>query len=348
MGTTSLHAVRSWLWFVFGTIVTMTLIGGTTRLTGSGLSMVEWHPLMGVLPPIGDAAWDEVFALYKTSPQYEQVNSWMTLADFKLIFFWEYLHRVFGRVIGLVVLGPWLVFLVRRKLQGMLALKTLMLMVLGGLQGLLGWYMVKSGLVDRPEVSHFRLAAHLLLAFTVAQYTAWLALGLQTAPARVQRASRATRAAALALTPLLVLQIIYGAFVAGTRAGLYSATFPDVNGMYLPGAFVGAEGALQSLLHGVPLIHWTHRFLGWLVFFGLLGLGWRLRAESLPWLRRPAALLVGLVSLQFLLGALTVVFGVPTGIAVAHQGVALLLLTCLTWVLHRCFFGGPAASAPTS
>jgi heme a synthase len=219
--------------------------------------------------------------------------------------------------------------------------------VLGGLQGVLGWYMVKSGLVDRPEVSHFRLSAHLLLAFAVAQYTAWLALGLQTAPARVQRASVAVRAAALALTPLLVLQIIYGAFVAGTRAGLFSATFPDVNGEYLPGAFVGAEGVVHSLLHWVPLIHWTHRFLGWLTFFGLLGLGWRLRASALPWLRGPAALLMGLVSLQFLLGALTVILGVPTAIAVAHQGVALLLLTSLTWVLHRCFYGGPAsAGAP--
>jgi len=344
MGTTAPRAIRSWLWFVFGTIVAMTLIGGTTRLTGSGLSMVDWHPLMGALPPIGQAAWLEVFARYQTSPQFELVNHWMTLDDFKKIFFWEYLHRLFGRGIGLVVMGPWLVFLVRRQLRGMLAAKTLMLMVLGGLQGVLGWYMVRSGLVDRPEVSHFRLAAHLLLAFTVAQYTAWLALGVGADKVEVQKASVSTTGLAVALMPLVVLQIVYGAFVAGTRAGLYSSTFPDVNGHYLPGAFVEASGVVSSLLHGVPLIHWTHRFLGWLTLFGLLGLAWKLRREGKSWLRRPAGVLGGLVTLQFLLGVFTVMFSVPTVLAVAHQGVALLLLTSLTWVVHRCLYGGTAAA----
>ena len=336
MSTTPLPAsVRAWLWVVFVTILMMTVIGGITRLTGSGLSMVTWHPLMGALPPLDEAAWNEVFVLYQASPQYEQVNSWMTLADFKRIFFWEYVHRVFGRMIGLIVIGPWLWFLARRQLTRRWAGRTILLFVLGGLQGLMGWFMVRSGLVDMPRVSHFRLAAHLLLAFLCGQYAVWLALDGVPAPSERPAASRAVRLSVMGVIGLVVLQIGFGAFTAGTHAGLVAATFPDVNGHWLPGAFVGEEGVIQAVLYSPAMIAWIHRMLGLLVLAGVIGavgLWWR---SGLVRLRGPGAMLVALTSIQVGLGIATVVWRVPTSLAVIHQATALLLLSSLTWALHR-------------
>ncbi len=332
--------VRVWLWVVFASILVMTLIGGTTRLTGSGLSMVVWHPLMGAIPPLNEADWHRVFDLYKATPQYLHVNDWMALADFKRIFFWEYLHRLFGRMIGLVVLVPWVWFVARRQLSGAVALRTLALIGLGGAQGLLGWYMVQSGLVDVPRVSHFRLAAHLSLAFVCAQYAAWLAFDL--APAPQGRPPRWIGHGALALLAGLSLQIVYGAFTAGLRAGHYAATFPDINGHWLPGALLAGQGWAEALLHGVGIIHYTHRALGLVVLLGALGLGGAALRSGSEGLRAPAVLLMALVATQFTLGAATVMLHVPTSLAVAHQGVALLLLTALTWLLHRCFRSAPS------
>ncbi|MEZ4463423.1 MAG: COX15/CtaA family protein [bacterium] len=186
------RAVRAWLWVVWGMILTMVVVGGITRLTGSGLSMVEWRPLMGALPPLSEAEWLAVFEQYKQSPQYQQVNHWMTLGDFERIFFWEYFHRLLGRLIGVVVLVPGLWFLVRRRLRGKRAVQVLLAFVFGGLQGLLGWYMVKSGLVDVPAVSHYRLAAHLSLAFFVGCWILWILMGLR-APAVRTPAPRVAR-----------------------------------------------------------------------------------------------------------------------------------------------------------
>jgi len=328
--------VRGWLWVVFVTILMMTVLGGITRLTGSGLSMVTWHPLMGVLPPLNEADWNEVFVLYQASPEYQQVNSWMTLADFKRIFFWEYCHRVFGRMIGLIVIGPWLWFLVRGQLTKRWAGRTILLFVLGGLQGLMGWFMVRSGLVDMPRVSHFRLAAHLLLAFLCAQYAVWLALdGVPRPTTPRPSAPRAVRLSVLGVIGLVVLQIGFGAFTAGTHAGLVAATFPDVNGHWLPGAFVGDGGVIQSVLHSPAMIAWIHRMLGLLVLAGVMAavaLWWR---SGLARLRRPGALLLALTLAQVGLGIATVVWRVPTSLAVIHQATALLLLTSLTWALHR-------------
>lgn len=321
--------MRIWLAVVYLMILVMVCIGGITRLTGSGLSMVEWRPLMGVLPPLDDAAWLEVFHRYQAFPQYQEVNQWMTLDDFKRIFFWEYLHRLFGRLIGVVAFVPWLVFLVRGSMSRSQAGKTLLLIGMGGLQGLLGWYMVKSGLVDRPEVSHLRLAAHLSLAFTVALFAWWL---LQDLTPRRGGSWKNSGPVVLALG-LLGVQIVYGAFMAGTRAGWLASTFPDMQGYWLPMAFVGPEGAAHSLLYGPLLIHWTHRFLGVLVVLAVA-------AVAVPALKDPVKAPAGwavlaLVVLQFVLGALTVIWGVPIAIAVAHQANALLLATALTTLLHR-------------
>ncbi|MFT7521143.1 MAG: cytochrome c oxidase assembly protein subunit 15, partial [Kiritimatiellia bacterium] len=326
--------VKIWLLTVFTMVLLMTLIGGITRLTGSGLSMVQWHPLMGAIPPIGEAAWLDVFAKYQQTPQYQQVNDWMTLADFQRIFFWEYLHRLFGRTIGIVVLVPWVVLIAMRRIDLRLGLKTLVMFVLGGLQGLLGWYMVKSGLVDAPHVSHFRLAAHLLLAFAVAQYVLWIYFGLT--PGRGQRVAGGLIVGAWSLVCLVVVQVVWGAFMAGLRAGHMSATFPQMNGQWLPGAFVDAElGWMISTVSAPMMVHWVHRAVAWILLLAFAGFAaWALRAAPYR-LRFPTLVLTALVALQFGLGVATVMLHVPIVIAVAHQGVALLLLSSLTWWLMR-------------
>lgn len=323
------RSVRHWLWFMWGTVFAMVIIGGTTRLTGSGLSMVEWRPLMGVLPPLTEGEWLDVFAKYQQSPQYQQVNSWMTLADFKTIFFWEYLHRLFGRLIGLFFLIPFVFFAVRRKLTGPIARRVGVAFILGGLQGLLGWYMVKSGLVDRPEVSHFRLAAHLSLAFFVGMYLVWAAWDLaprDTVSSQARPVGRWT----WAWTGLLGVQIVWGAFMAGKRAGHLSPTFPDMNGEFIPAAaFAGDSAWWSDLVENPWAIHWLHRSLAWLVLLGGFALVWHMwrRAPGNGPIRNTAKALVAMLVLQFALGIVTVVAHVPVWAGVMHQAGAYLLLT---------------------
>ncbi len=334
--TTDPHrAIRRWLWVVFLAIAVMVALGGVTRLTGSGLSMVEWRPLMGTLPPLNEAEWQRVFELYKESPQYAQVNSWMQIEDFQRIFFWEYVHRLFGRVIGMLVFGPWLFFVARRRLTGRLAWRVFGALVLGGLQGLMGWLMVLSGLVDQPAVSHFRLAAHLLLAFLVAQYILWLILDLRPAVDPPEPADRSIRIALAALVTLTIVQIAFGAFMAGKRAGWFALTFPDMNGHYLPGPFFPATGGLRAVLNEPLAIHYTHRLLAWML---LLVVGsfvlWTRRRRCTALLRWRVRTLALVTLLQFTLGALTVIFHIPTWLAVAHQLGGFALLSALVATLH--------------
>lgn len=339
------RAVSRWLMGVFWMILAMVVVGGTTRLTGSGLSMVEWRPLMGTLPPLSEAEWLRVFARYQQTPQYSEVNAWMDLAAFQRIFFWEYVHRLLGRLIGVVFFVPWLYFLVRGRLTGRRKVQTLVALLMGGSQGLLGWYMVKSGLVDVPEVSHLRLAAHLLLATVVSQWVLWLVLEMR-APWRGEGDAPMGAGALGAAIGLLYGQIAYGAFMAGKRAGLLSNTFPDMNGRYLPGTFVSDEGVLHDLLHGPLLIHYTHRALAFVVVGVLTFVALRfIRRGGLD--RHLGRLLAVAVWLQLLLGALTVLFSVPTAVAVAHQLWAILLLSVLTAMLHRVLSAQPTRAQPT-
>ncbi|MDH5671129.1 MAG: COX15/CtaA family protein [Myxococcales bacterium] len=333
------RSVQRWLWLMWALVLAMVAVGGITRLTGSGLSMVEWHPLMGALPPVGEEAWTEVFEKYKRSPQYQQVNHWMTLADFKRIFFWEYSHRLLGRLVGVAFMLPWFYFLARRRLQGSLRWRTALALLLGGLQGLLGWYMVRSGLVDVPHVSHFRLAAHLLLAFGVGQWLLWLALDAAT-PSHAEAAragSRlSTRLSIMGLVALLLLQTLYGAFMAGTRAGYSYGTFPDMNGHFAPGPFFRSPDLITDLLQNPASIHYLHRALGWLVlFYGLSLWGWILRSEARTAVRRAAAAMAALCFVQLNLGAITVVSRVAIPWAVVHQVTAYLLLSATVALLHR-------------
>lgn len=320
----------AWLWAVWGMVLAMVVVGGITRLTGSGLSMVVWEPLIGAFPPLTHDAWMAVFEQYQQTPQYLQVNSWMTLADFQRIFFWEYVHRLIGRSIGLLVLVPGVWFLLRGRLRGEAAVRVLLAFVFGGLQGLLGWYMVKSGLIDVPAVSHYRLAAHLCLAFFVGTWVQWMLLDA-TAPASRRGDAGILRVASVFLA-VLAPQIVYGAFMAGSRAGYLYATFPDMNGAWWP---VSASLAWPDITSNVHTIHALHRYYAGLVAVAGLWLanGARIRATDPGQARAAAALALTLV-LQVGLGIATVTSSVELVVASAHQGLAFLLLSSAVWLRH--------------
>lgn len=321
----------------------MVVVGGMTRLTGSGLSIVEWRPVTGWLPPLNEAAWQEAFARYQTSPQFQLVNRWMQLADFQRIFFWEYVHRVLGRAVFFVAFVPWLYWAITGKLRRLPmnhpVLLSASVWVLVALQGVLGWFMVMSGLSAQPAVSHFRLAAHLCLAFFLAQWVLWMWLSLRPGRSEERRTwsemppNRNLYRFTIGFISLLVVQIVYGAFVGGTRAGYMFKTFPDMAGHYLPGPFF-SDTLLQDLLYAPAAIHYVHRALAALLTILALGLVLMVRSRHERPVRVAGAWLLGLLFAQLTLGALTVMLSVPTALAVAHQGTALLLLSAAVALLH--------------
>jgi len=346
MAEQDMRAVRGWLLTLWICVLLMVMVGGITRLTGSGLSIVEWRPVTGALPPLNEADWRVAFDAYQRSPQFIQQNHWMTLADFKQIYFWEYFHRLLGRIIGVVTLVPWLYFVVRGKLAGRAAWRTFSLLLFGGLQGVLGWWMVKSGLANEPRVSHYRLAAHLLLAIAVGQWALWQAIELLAPAAARSATARWSRLhwAALCLIPLLIVQLIYGAFMAGTHAGYMAATFPDMNGFYAPSHFFVADSLRANLFDNPLAIHYLHRvFAGVLLTFAC-GLAYVLR-RARPELRATAFLLAAVTLGQALLGVLTVVLHMPLVVAVAHQGGAYVLCGAVVLFVHAVF---SLSSAPTA
>lgn len=332
------RSVVIWLVIVYLFICAMVLIGGTTRLTGSGLSMVEWHPLMGALPPMTEEGWLAVFGKYQETPQFKLVNQWMTLADFKQIFFWEYFHRLVGRLIGVIFFVPWVVFVVRRQIRGQLAKRTALAFVLGGAQGLLGWFMVKSGLIDMPAVSHFRLAAHLMLALFLGCWILWIILDLRPGGEESGPVSKRLRRLSWGLFALIALQCVYGAFMAGTRAGYMYSTFPTMNGEWVPSGFAD----MNPLSHPIS-IHFLHRVLAWLTAAAVLGFGFYARSKATTRRQRTATYLLLLaVVLQFLLGTFTVLFNMPIPLAVAHQGGGILLLSAALFGAHAWSGSGSA------
>jgi heme a synthase len=341
----SLRPVITWLIAVWVAVCAMVLLGGTVRLTGSGLSMVEWHPLMGTLPPMGQQAWDATFDAYKASPQFRQVNHWMDLDAFKRIFFWEYLHRLTGRLIGVLFALPWLWFIVRRRLVGRDALRTGVAFVLGGLQGVLGWYMVSSGLVDRPEVSHYRLAAHLALALVVACYLLWLVLDLGDREDRpAARNATAARRVAWLLLALVAVQVVWGAFMAGTRAGFLFPTFPKIGGLWLPGGWT-----LRDIAEHPIAIHVVHRGLGTILLLAIPAWAWlSRRVADNPRRRRALMLSTGAVALQYGLGVACVVLSVPVSLGVAHQLGGVALLSALVYAIFTLRDQPKRISAPSA
>ena len=256
------RAIAYWLLVLAGLVLAMVVLGGITRLNHAGLSIVDWRPLVGVLPPFGEEAWQALFADYKRFPEYQELNPGMTLAGFKEIFWLEYAHRLLGRIVGIAFALPFIWFLIRRAFDRPLAVKVLAIGVLGGLQGLLGWYMVKSGLVDRPDVSPYRLAAHLGLAVAIYGCLIWVALGLLTGGSVecVRRAGR-WRGAIWGATGLVFLTVLSGAFVAGNDAGLAYNTFPLMADAIVPPDIFLIEPLWRNFFENVPLVQLDHRLL---------------------------------------------------------------------------------------
>ena len=342
------RAVAWWLLGLAGLVLTMVVLGGITRLNHAGLSMVDWRPLVGALPPIGEDAWQALFADYRRFPEYRALNSGMTLAGFKAIFWLEYAHRLLGRAVGVAFILPFLWFLVRRAFDRPLVLKLLFVGVLGGLQGLLGWYMVKSGLVDRPDVSPYRLAAHLGLAVLIYGCLVWVALGLLTgaaAGAQDRRPGR-WRGAVWAATALLFLTILSGAFVAGNDAGLAYNTFPLMAGAVVPPDIFPIEPLWRNFFENVPLVQLDHRLLALLTALVVI-LIWAAALRRPP----PAPVRTALhaaaaaVLCQVGLGIATLLAFVPVPLGAAHQAGAMAVFTASLVALRLLYPAPPPRSA---
>lgn len=337
-------AVRAWLVAICVLITAMISIGGVTRLTGSGLSITDWKPIMGAIPPLSHAEWEAAFAKYREIPQYRLLNPTMDLGQFKSIFFWEYFHRLVGRLIGVVTFLPGLYFWVRGRIAKRLALRALLGIVLGGLQGALGWFMVMSGLSERVSVSHFRLAAHLALALVILSYFVALTRSVFTGDrsiAAVERPARAfLRPKFRWIVALFALQIVYGAFVAGLKAGFAFNTFPLMAGGFAPPNLLALTPAWTNAFENPATVQWIHRCLGWLAFFSANALWIALLRRKTPRgpLRRWTTGLAHMTIIQFGLGIATLVLFVPVPLAALHQlGAAMIviLLTLLGHVLTR-------------
>jgi cytochrome c oxidase assembly protein subunit 15 len=313
-------------------VFAMVMIGGITRLTDSGLSIVEWRPLMGAIPPMNETEWLKVFSNYQKFPEFQKINSDMTLSEFKSIFFWEYFHRLFGRLIGMAFFFPYLYFLMRKKLDKKLNRKLIVAFVLGGMQGLMGWYMVKSGLVDRPDVSHFRLAAHLGLAFLIIGYIFWIIFSLVKKEVKLDSHPKTFKFLILFLV-IISIQIIYGAFVAGLDAGLSYNTFPKMGSNWLPRSAYFSSGLFNQFFENGAMIQFIHRTIAWVLFGLSIGILF-IRKSITNWIQRRSLLLVSMmVFIQFLLGVSTLVMLVPISLAVAHQlGACILLIFTLNAV----------------
>ena len=331
MQTDSRRAIAVWLLVCCGLVFAMVVLGGVTRLTRSGLSIVEWQPIMGALPPLSEVQWEETFAKYRQTPEYLKVNLGMSLTEFKSIFWVEYAHRLLGRVIGLAFLVPFLYFLARGRIERRLAPKLAALFVLGGLQGALGWYMVASGLVDNPHVSPYRLTAHLGLAVLIYGYMFWLALDLLR-PRAVNIAAGGARGHTWALLALVFVMILSGGFVAGTRAGFAFNTFPLMNGAWVPPGALALEPWWRNLFENVATVQFNHRLLAYVLIAMTLGLWFAVRRVDAA--RRAALPVYAALVLQVALGIGTLLWVVPLPLAAAHQAGALLVFTAVIYLAH--------------
>jgi cytochrome c oxidase assembly protein subunit 15 len=317
-------------------IFIMVIVGGITRLTHSGLSISNYKLISGTIPPTNALQWNEAFDLYKQYPEYQKLNYNMTIDEFKDIYFWEWIHRVIGRFIGLVFVIPFVYFLVRKQLTKSTIKKCLILLAMGGFQGFLGWFMVKSGLVDKPDVSHYRLAMHLTTAFLTFAYTFWVALDL-IFPLKKQVNTSFRNLIRVGLV-ILVVQIIWGAFVAGLDAGWIHNHWPLMNDGELIHQSVTTEQEplWRNFIEGKSGVQFVHRYLAYIVV-GIIGFIWfKARKNKTTMLQQKGInLLLILVGVQFVLGVLTLVLFVPVWLGVLHQVTAFFLLATMTFTLHR-------------
>jgi cytochrome c oxidase assembly protein subunit 15 len=346
------RAVAWWLAVVSAMVFVMVVIGGMTRLTESGLSITEWQPILGALPPLSEADWQALFAKYRQSPQFQKVFPDLTLAGFKGIFWLEYIHRLWGRLIGIAFLLPFLWFWIRGRIPKGYWPALIALFALGALQGGLGWAMVASGLVDRPSVSHYRLAAHLGLAIVIYAGLLWTALGLFQKRDDVVLARRNQGWARLAYT-LIALTVIVGALVAGLRAGLIYNSFPLMGGALVPSDYLLPELGWINAFENRAAVQFHHRLLATATLLAVAYLWWRVRGGEVLRVRRAAGLMLGAVLLQYALGVVAILrFGQappPAAEAVAigtlHQAGAMILVTAALWFAHAARLRGAATSA---
>jgi len=310
----------------------MVVVGGITRLTQSGLSMVKWEPIKGAIPPLTEEAWQKEFQAYQSSPEYEVYNTHFGLSEFKQIYFWEYLHRLLGRIVGLVFLFPCIYFWAKGAFDSKLK-KQVVIIFLGGLfQGILGWYMVMSGLVDKPYVSHYRLAAHLITALALIAYIYWVVLEVRGT--KVSKNKLLNRLS-IGMLVLVGVQILYGAFVAGLKAGLMYNTFPMMGYQWIPeelGIAFQMNGGM-ALLESHGVVQLVHRVLG-VVVLVMVSILWAKAKKTDIRIRKAATVLLVLVLIQFLLGVLTLIYAVPITLGVLHQFGAVLVLLSL---IYLCF-----------
>ncbi len=334
------------IWLLAGVVMIMiqVLLGGITRLTGSGLSITEWKPIMGTLPPLNDQDWNTAFEKYKQIAQYKYVNSHFGLGDFKFIFFWEWFHRLWARLIAVAFAIPFVIFIIQKRFKKEMIKPMLILFLLGALQGLIGWIMVQSGLEDSEMiyVSHFKLAIHFILALGLLCYTLWFAFDLLIPKAQIT-ISKPFRKFIGWVTVLLIIQLIYGAFMAGLKAAPAAPTWPSMNGVWVPEnihSYGNREFSGLSILTDHPLVvHFIHRTLAYIISI-LICIGWWKagRIQGTIAFKKTKALPLLFVVLQLLLGVLTVLHAATPHsflwLAVAHQFTAMLLLLTLVWVLY--------------
>ena len=321
-------AIANWLLSLCGLIFVMVVVGGITRLTESGLSITEWKPITGAIPPLTEAQWLREFELYKRIPEYQQINRGMSLAEFKNIFFWEWAHRQLGRVIGLAALLPLLWFAVKRAIPRGYGWKLSSIFLLVCVQGAIGWWMVASGLTERTDVSHLRLAVHLLTAFFIFGFTLWVALDLRSPEARPRRVPTL----AIWAFAILALQLLFGAYVAGLDAGYAFNSWPLMGDELYPAAAPWLEPALRNFVDNPITVQFIHRWLA----FGVLAIAILLavRVKRAGGRRQSLALHIT-VGLQILLGISTLLSGMNLHVAVAHQGMATLVIAAFVAAAHR-------------
>tara|TARA_B100000686_G_scaffold183895_1_gene190767 strand:- start:1196 stop:2206 length:1011 start_codon:yes stop_codon:yes gene_type:complete len=330
--------IAIWLLICCALVFAMVVVGGVTRLTDSGLSMVEWKPIVGTIPPITESDWEEIFKKYHETPQYKEVNQGMSTEEFKGIFWWEYAHRVLGRVIGLVFFVPFLIFLIRRKIDWPLGLKLGGIFLLGGLQGLMGWYMVKSGLIDNPHVSQYRLTAHLSLAFIIHAAMFHVALGLLAPNSRIDisKELKSLRLFIKVLIGIIFLMVLSGGFVAGIRAGLAYNTFPLMNGDFIPPEIFILEPWYRNFFENMATVQFDHRMIAWILAILIPIFWYKSRQLVLPSAARLACnLFLIMLVIQICLGIATLLMVVPLPLAASHQAGAVLLFTAAIWVNHK-------------
>jgi len=338
VNNTDQKAIAIWLLVCCTTIFAMIVLGGVTRLTGSGLSMVQWEPIMGILPPLSQAEWEQTFLLYQQFPEYQLKNFAMSLAEFKSIFWFEYAHRVLGRSIGIIFLLPFLFFLAKGKIDRVLTPKLIAMFVLGGLQGLMGWYMVKSGLVDDPHVSQYRLTAHLGLAIIIYAYMFWVALDLlyPQLDDSVKSSNRKLARLSLIISVIIFITALSGGFVAGTRAGFAFNTFPLMDGRLIPVGLFELSPVWRNFFENIVTVQFDHRVLATLLFLLIPAFWWAAgKTEQESHIRTGLHLLLAALVLQLTLGIMTLLLVVPVSLAAAHQAGAIILLTASLFVSHQ-------------